>query len=103
MDSQGASVEINDVPSGITPETIMVKRARGKQMVTYTRDGYHAVTFPLDMSLAGMTFGNIIFCGLVGLGVDAWTGKCSNYEDSVHIVMTPLSEPKPVVDFDSKK
>ena len=32
-----------------------------------------------------MTFGNIIFGGIIGVGVDAATGKNTNYPDNVHI------------------
>ena len=88
---QGAVVVINNVPRGTTPSTIMIKRKRGKTMITIQKDGYHPETFPLDKSVAGMTFGNIIFGGLIGVGVDVATGKASDYQDSVHINLRPVA------------
>lgn len=82
---QGATVSINGVPRGTTPTTIMVKRSAKKQMVQYDLAGYESEQFPLGKSVAGMTFGNIIFGGLIGVGVDIATGKATNYEESVHV------------------
>lgn len=86
---QGADVSLNNVTVGTTPATIMVKRKMGKTMVTISKEGYKTETFPLDKSLSGMTFGNIIFGGLIGVGVDVATGKASNYQESVHIKLIP--------------
>jgi hypothetical protein len=92
-DPQGATVSINNVARGTTPTTVMVKRARQKQMVQYDLLGYETVVFPLGKSVAGMTFGNIIFGGVIGVGVDIATGKATNYEDSVHVKMIPVHLP----------
>lgn len=97
---QGATISINGVPRGTTPATIMVKRSRKKQMVQYDLAGYKTEIFPLDKSVAGMTFGNIIFGGIIGIGVDIATGKATNYDDSVQVKLIPLSPPaeqKPAV------
>jgi len=90
-DPQGATISINGIPRGTTPTTIMVKRSRKKQMIQYDLVGYKSEIFPLDKSVAGMTFGNIIFGGLIGVGVDIATGKATNYEDSVQVKLTPLN------------
>ncbi len=95
---QGATVKINEIPRGKTPTTLMVKRDFGKQIVGFDLEGYHPIVFPLEKSIAGMTFGNILFGGIIGVGVDIATGKATNYEDSVHAIMTPLSEPKPTME-----
>ncbi len=94
-DPQDAVISINGTPRGKTPSTIMVKRSAKKQMVQYTLEGYETTTFPLEKSVAGMTFGNIIFGGLIGVGVDIATGKATNYQDSVHVLMKPIA-PAPV-------
>ena len=86
---QGADVSLNSISVGTTPTTVMVKRKMGKTMVTYSKEGYRTQTFPLDKSVAGMTFGNIIFGGLIGVGVDVATGKATNYQDSVHVKLIP--------------
>ena len=92
---QGADISLNNIPVGTTPTTVMVKRKMGKTMVTYQKEGYKTQTFPLDKSVAGMTFGNIIFGGIVGLGVDVATGKATNYQDSVHVKLIPVGESAP--------
>lgn len=93
-DPQGATVIINNVPRGVTPTTIMVKRAMKTQMITLELEGYHTETFKLGKSVAGMTFGNIIFGGLIGVGVDVATGKATNYEESVHVKLIPTTQPR---------
>ena len=37
-----------------------------------------------------MTAGNIVFGGLIGLGVDAASGAMNTYDPSVEVVMTPM-------------
>ncbi len=92
-DPQGAIIAINGVPRGTTPTTIMVQRTRKKQMIEITKDGYQAVQFPLGKHIAGMTFGNIIFGGIIGLGVDYASGKGANYQDSVMVKLLPVNIP----------
>jgi hypothetical protein len=92
---QGATVSINGIPRGVTPTTIMVKRSAKKQMIRFQLDGHREESFKLDKSVAGMTFGNIIFGGIIGVGVDIATGKATNYEESVHVQLIPLNPTKP--------
>lgn len=90
---QGATVSINGVPSGITPVTIMVTRKYGDQTCAIARDGYQTEQFKLQKHVAGMTFGNIIFCpavAIIGVGVDVATGKATNYQESVQVKLIPL-------------
>lgn len=90
---QGATVSLNGVPRGVTPTTIMVPRQRKEVMVQMDLAGYRSESFSLDKSVAAMTFGNILFGGIIGVGVDYATGKGSNYEDSVHVELVPLDAP----------
>jgi hypothetical protein len=92
---QGAEVSLNNLPVGTTPTTVMVKKKFGKTMVTYKKDGYETQTFPLDKSVAAMTFGNIIFGGIIGAGVDVATGKATNYQESVHVKLIPKNGSSP--------
>ena len=93
-DPQGATVLINNIARGVTPTTIMVKRAMSTQMISLELAGYHTESFKLEKSVSGMTFGNIIFGGLVGVGVDIATGKATNYEESVHVKLIPTTQPR---------
>ena len=84
-DPQGATISINGVPRGVTPTTLMVKRSRKQQMVQYDLKGFKSEMFPLGKSVAGMTFGNIIFGGLIGVGVDIATGKHKEEKNNNHL------------------
>jgi hypothetical protein len=92
-DPQGAIVALNGIPRGTTPVTLMIERTRKKQMIEVTKDGYKTVQLPLEKHVAGMTFGNIIFGGLIGFGVDYFSGKGSNYQDAVLIKLIALPKP----------
>lgn len=86
----GAVVKFNSVARGKTPVTIMVKRSMESTLVSIEKTGYKAETFPLEKSLSAMTFGNIIFGGIIGIGVDAATGANTNYTDSIHVNLIPI-------------
>jgi uncharacterized protein YceK len=92
-DPQGATVLIDGTKKGITPTTIMVKRKASKQFVRYDLVGYKSHTFTLEESISGMVLGNIIFGGVVGVIVDFVSGKGTNYQDSVHVRLTPSGQP----------
>ena len=68
----------------------MVKRKFGKSIITISKEGYETEQFDLEKSVSGMTFGNIIFGGIIGAGVDVATGKATNYQDSVHVKLRPI-------------
>jgi hypothetical protein len=37
-----------------------------------------------------MTAGNVVFGGLIGLGIDAAPGAMNTYDPNVEVIMTPL-------------
>ena len=84
-----AVVKLNSIARGKTPVTIMVKRSMKDTIVSIEKHGYITETFPLEKTLSAMTFGNIIFGGIIGIGVDAATGKNTDYPDSVHVNLVP--------------
>ena len=69
-----------DIYSGKTPANIKLKSGSGffgkaHYQVTFEKDGYDTKTVPIQFSLDGWYFGNIIFGGLIGvLIVDPATG-----------------------------
>ena len=91
---QGATVSLNGVPRGTTPVTIMVEKHYGDQMVMFQKDGYRVEQFKVEKHVAGMTFGNIIFGGIIGVGVDIATGKAMTYQDSIQVRLGPLEKEK---------
>lgn len=94
-DPQDAIVRLNNMPVARTPSTVMVKRQNKAVMVSFEKEGYKTETFILEKSVASMTAGNIIFGGIIGIGVDAATGKGTNYIDSVHVILTPNTAEEP--------
>lgn len=91
-DPPGAEVSINGVPQGITPMTIMLDRRAGDQMVQIHKDGYQDQQFKLQKHVAGMTYGNILMGGIVGVAVDAASGKARKFQDAVQVKLVPLGE-----------
>lgn len=94
-DPSGASVVVEDEVMGATPIVVEVARKGRDKEVSILLDGYKTVRLNLDRSVEGKT----IFGGLIGMSVDAISGKAGTYTDSVHIV---LEEGEGVVEMDSK-
>lgn len=70
-----------------TPGTVQVNRVCGKMTVQCSRSGYDDVILTVSSSLKAMTFGNIIFGGLIGAGVDAATGAACEYPSLIPVPM----------------
>jgi PEGA domain-containing protein len=94
-DPSGAAVVVEDEVMGATPIVVEVARKGRDKVVEIALDGYKTVRLNLDRSVEGKT----IFGGLIGMSVDAISGKAGTYTDSVHIV---LEEGAGVVEVDSK-
>ena len=91
-DPQGATIFINGIPRGKTPDTIMIKRSSKRQMVEFKLEGYKSQSMRIEKSVSGMTFGNVLLGGVIGAGVDIATGKATNYNDSLHVLLLPIDE-----------
>jgi len=91
----GASVAMDGDVLGVTPVVVEVARKGRDKVVEIALEGYKTVRLNLDRSVEGKT----IFGGLIGMSVDAISGKAGTYTDSVHIV---LEEGEGVVEVDSK-
>lgn len=70
-----------------TPGTVMVDRACGKLTVQCSKDGYPDSIMTVSSSVKAMAFGNIIFGGLIGAGVDTVTGAACDYPALVPVPM----------------
>ena len=79
----GAWVALDDEVMGVTPCVVEIARKGRDKVVEIALDGYKTVRLNLDRSVEGKT----IFGGLIGMSVDAVSGKAGTYSDSVHIVM----------------
>jgi hypothetical protein len=45
--------------------------------------------------MEGMTAGNIILGGVIGLGVDAASGAMNKYTPEIQVIMTPIAGCRP--------
>lgn len=76
-----------------TPGTVQLDKSKDNVSVLCEKDGYQPSAGTLASSFEGMTFGNIIFGGIIGVGVDAASGAMNKYPDSVTIQLAPNSFP----------
>ena len=75
----GASCEIKQGANTIafinpTPGSMMVPKSKNDLSVFCNKDGYETAAGNLSSEFQAMTFGNIIFGGLIGVAVDAASG-----------------------------
>ena len=72
-----------------TPQTLIVDRGDEDIIVSCTKDGYITTKATLPSELEGMTFGNLIFGGLVGVVVDAASDANTQYPESIMVTLVP--------------
>jgi hypothetical protein len=72
-----------------TPGTIQVGKAMGTISIKCTKIGYQDAAGVLASEFQAMTFGNIIFGGIIGVAVDAASGAMNEYPPIVTITMIP--------------
>jgi len=93
-DPQGAKCQIKR--EGIvvgyvnpTPNSVTVEKSKYDLSILCTKDGYEPSAQMLPSKLEDMTFGNVLFGGLIGVGVDAATGAINEYPNMITIPLTP--------------
>ena len=74
-----------------TPGTVSIDKSKDNISVICEKDGYFNGAASLSSDFKAMTFGNIIFGGVVGLAIDAGSGAMHEYPESVTIVLAPKS------------
>ena len=72
-----------------TPKTLVVSKGDGPMNVTCSKAGFQTANVVVEEGLAGMTAGNILLGGGVGIIIDAASGAAQEYPDSVVIWMEP--------------
>jgi hypothetical protein len=72
-----------------TPGSVPVGKARGSVAIGCTKAGYLEAAGSLASEFQPMTFGNILFGGIVGVVVDAASGAMHRYPESVTITLVP--------------
>ena len=69
----GATVTIDDQLYGITPVIAKLKRG-SEHTVVIEVPGYEQAKFTLTKKISGWVFGNILIGGIIGFGIDAYSG-----------------------------
>ena len=62
-----------------SPGSVMVRRSYNDMMVNCALDGSDPGILSVKSSTKGMAFGNILFGGIIGVGVDMSTGAAYDY------------------------
>jgi len=70
-----------------TPGSVKVHRAYGDLAVSCHKGGYAPANQTVKSKTKGMAFGNVVFGGLIGTGVDAGDGAAYDYPDTITIPM----------------
>tara|TARA_R110002096_G_scaffold344921_6_gene538048 strand:+ start:3553 stop:4011 length:459 start_codon:yes stop_codon:yes gene_type:complete len=91
----GAVVSMDGDEFGVTPCEIEIARKGRDKVVEISLDGYKTAVLKLNRSVEGKT----VFGGLIGMSVDAISGKAGTYTDSVHVI---LEVGEGTVELDSK-
>lgn len=76
-----------------TPGSLTVTKSHVDIDVTCTKEGYVDATGRVGSKFQPMTFGNILFGGIIGIAVDAASGATAEYEANIAIRMTPAEFP----------
>lgn len=73
-----------------TPGTVCVHKSCGDLIVTVQKPGYEKSSVRIQSKTNGMTFGNALFGGIIGAGVDCADGAAFNYPDMISVPMKPV-------------
>ncbi len=76
-----------------TPGTVTVDKSKDDISVICRKDGYQDGSGAFSSDFQGMTFGNLLFGGIIGVAVDASSGAMHEYPASVTVVMSPNAFP----------
>lgn len=74
-----------------TPATLTVDKSQEAITVQCRKECYHDGSGIIASNTETMAAGNVIFGGLIGLGVDAASGAMNKYTPQTDIVMLPIA------------
>lgn len=72
-----------------TPATVSVHRSYGDLVITAQKPGYQTSVIRVKSRTKGMVFGNVLFGGAIGAGVDCADGAAYDYPCNVVVPMKP--------------
>jgi hypothetical protein len=73
-----------------TPANIVLPKSKHNVAVSCTAQCYSPGVNMLASHTEAMAVGNVLFGGIIGLGVDAPSGAMNTYDPGVEVMMTPL-------------
>ncbi len=73
-----------------TPANVILPKSKHNVAITCTAQCYSLGVATLGSHTEIMTAGNVLFGGIIGLGVDAASGAMNTYDPSVEVIMTPM-------------
>jgi hypothetical protein len=76
-----------------TPGSLTVSKSHSDIDVSCRRDDYLDAVGRVGSKFQAMTFGNILFGGIIGIVVDATSGATAEYEATISIRLTPAEFP----------
>jgi hypothetical protein len=76
-----------------SPGSVTVEKSNEDIQVRCTKAGWQDAVAAIPSSFQGWTVGNILFGGIIGLGVDAATGAINEYPNAFQVPMTQVSGP----------
>lgn len=72
-------------PSFKTPTSLNIEKDKDQLVVSCKKDGCREKVFHTNSNFEGWTLGNLVFGGIIGLGVDAASGALNEYPSHVQI------------------
>ena len=75
----------------MTPGNAMVHKTKNELHITCKKEGFEDASKIVDADFNGVTFGNAIAGGLIGVGVDAASGANYQYPQAIKVPMTPVA------------
>lgn len=79
----------------VTPGTVTLEKSKESVAVKCSKECYVEGGGVIASNMEGMTAGNIILGGVIGLGVDAASGAMNKYTPEIQVVMTPIQGCRP--------
>lgn len=79
-----------------TPGSVTVRRSYNDLALTCTLDGAEPGIASVKSTTKGMAFGNILFGGIIGAGVDMSTGAAYDYPDIINVELGKVVTIAPV-------
>ena len=102
---EDALVTINGKTIGKTPITTQVERKSGVQLITIEKKGYKTETIPLESTVNGWFFGNIIWLDAMFFSstTDSCSGAAFAYAQNMYsVILTPNDGSMPDVNIEIK-